>query len=113
MSGEDTALAGLIWCPFPDEDTAAEAAATLLDERLIACANLMPGVRALFVWKGERGEAREIGALFKTTAERLESAMTRLHAIHPYETPAITGWNVRAGAGTLAWLQAETTPLQR
>jgi len=58
--------AALIWCPFPDEASAAEAANALLEARLIACANIVPGVRSLYRWDGERGEAQESAALFKT-----------------------------------------------
>lgn len=106
-----TATAGcgaLIWCPFPDETAARSAAAMLLDERLIACANLVPGVVALFRFQGECGEAVETGALFKTTAARLDAAIRRLAQLHPYDTPAITGWTVAAHGGTLAWLSEET-----
>lgn len=105
---DDAALAALIWCPFPDDASAQAAATALLDERLIACANFMPGMLSLFAWRGERGEARETGALLKTSAAHLDAAMQRLAALHPYATPAITGWTVRAEAGTLAWLQGET-----
>lgn len=108
MSAGEPDLAALIWCPFPDEAGAGAATAALLAERLIACANLLPGVRSLFVWQGERGEATETGALLKTTASRLDTAMRRLAELHPYDTPAITGWTVRADAGTLAWLKEET-----
>lgn len=97
--------AALIWCPFPDEAAAARAAAVLLDEGLVACANLVPAIRSLFVWSGERGEAREAGALFKTRAGLLDRAVERLCALHPYETPAVVGWRCdAAGAATLAWL---------
>jgi periplasmic divalent cation tolerance protein len=97
--------AALIWCPFESEAQAAEAAGQLLDEGLVACANLLPGVRSLYVWNGERGEARECGALFKTEAGLLDSAVARLAAIHPYETPAIAGWRADATApATAAWL---------
>lgn len=105
---DDTPLAALIWCPFPDEAAARAAAAALLDERLIACANLTPGVHSMFAWHGARNETREVVALFKTTAARLDAAMQRIKALHPYDTPAITGWTVRADAGTLEWLRAET-----
>lgn len=101
-------LAALIWCPFPDEATGREAILVLLDERLIACGNLVPGMRSLFAWRGEREESQECGALLKTTAMMLDTAMTRLAEMHPYDTPAITGWTVRADIGTLAWLRAET-----
>ena len=96
--------AALIWSPFASEEAAAAAASQLLDERLIACANLLPGVRSLYVWQGERGEARECAALFKTTAALLDKAIARLAEIHPYETPAITGWNAAAAPATAAWL---------
>ena len=97
--------AALIWSPFESEEAAARAAAQLLDEGLIACANLIPGVRSLYVWKGERGEARECGALFKTEAGLLDKAVARLAAIHPYETPAIAGWRADAVPPTTAtWL---------
>jgi periplasmic divalent cation tolerance protein len=95
----------LIWCPFASEDAAAAAAGQLLDEGLIACANILPGMRSLYVWQGERGEARECGALFKTDAGLLEHAVARLAAIHPYDTPAIAGWRADvAPPATLAWL---------
>ena len=96
--------AALIWSPFESEEDAAKAASQLLDERLIACANLFPGMRSLYRWRGERGEARECGALFKTTEALLDKVVARLAAIHPYETPAITGWLADAAPVTLAWL---------
>ena len=97
--------AALIWCPFESEDAAAKVASQLLDEGLIACANLIPDVRSLYVWRGERGEARECGSLFKTEAGLLDKAVARLAAIHPYDTPAIAGWRADATPPvTAAWL---------
>jgi periplasmic divalent cation tolerance protein len=103
MSGSGAAL---VWSPFPDEDSAAAAAETLLSEGMIACANLLPGVRSLYHWQGQRGEAREVGALFKTTASRLAEAIARLGDLHPYQTPAVLGWTSdEAAPATLAWLE--------
>ncbi|MXP40220.1 divalent cation tolerance protein CutA [Altererythrobacter soli] len=102
MSAEGPAL---IWCPFGGEDDAARIAGQLLDEGLVACANILPGIRSLYVWQGERGDSRECGALFKTDAALLEKAIARLAAIHPYDTPAVTGWRADAAApATAAWL---------
>jgi len=98
--------AALIWSPFASEEDAAKAAAQLIDEGMIACANILPGVRSLYVWNGERGDSRECGALFKTTAELLDKAVARLAEIHPYETPAIAGWRANAvPPSTAAWLE--------
>lgn len=99
--------AALIWCPFPDPDSAAACANALLDEELIACANLIPGMISLFAWNGERDEARETGVVLKTNAARLDRAIARLAALHPYDEPAIVGWCCDAAApGTIAWLGA-------
>jgi periplasmic divalent cation tolerance protein len=104
MSGE----AALIWCPFPDAESARVAIGTLLDERLIACGNMVPGVQSLFRWQGDLGESTECGVLCKTAARWFPAAMTRLADLHPYGTPAIAGWTIRVDQGTLAWLEGET-----
>jgi periplasmic divalent cation tolerance protein len=98
-------VSALIWSPFADEDSAATVANQLLDEGLIACANILPPMRSLFTWHGERSEARECGALFKTDAALLERATARLAELHPYEAPAVLGWRAdTAGAPTAQWL---------
>lgn len=76
--------AALIWCPFADEDTAAGVARQLLDERLIACANLIPAMRSLYLRQGESGDERECAALFKTDAALLDRAVARIAGLHPY-----------------------------
>jgi len=108
MSESDSPrAAALIWCPFPDQDSAAAAAHVLLDERLVACANMVNDMVSLFEWNGERDQARETGVLFKTNAARLSQAILRLGELHPYDEPAIVGWRCDAAApGTAAWLEA-------
>ena len=97
--------AALIWSAFESEESAAEVANALLDEGLIACANIVPGVRSLFRWRGERGDARECAMLCKTDARLLDKAVARLAELHPYETPAVSGWLAGATAApTAEWL---------
>ena len=98
-------MTALIYCPFPDQETADEIGATLLDEELIGCINIGGPIRSLFVWDGECGEGTEVPALLKTNARLLDRAVVRLESLHPYDAPAILGWNCdAAGAGTQAWL---------
>lgn len=98
-------MSALIYAPFPDRKSARTVAGQLLDEKLIACANLLGEVEALYEWEGERGEGREIGVLFKTDAALLVRAVARIEALHPYETPAVLGWKCDApGHATAAWL---------
>ncbi len=97
----------LVWSPFPDGDSAAAAASALLDERLIACANILPPMRSLYLWRGAHEESEECGALFKTDAALLDRAVARLNQLHPYEEPAVIGWRYDSAApATAAWLGA-------
>jgi len=99
-------MSALIWCPFADEDSAASAAARLLDEGLVACANILPRMRSIYTWQGERNEAIEVAVLFKTDASLLDRATARLAEIHPYDTPAVLGWHADAAAEpTAEWLR--------
>lgn len=103
-------MSALLWCPFPDEKIAAEAAGTLLDERLVACANILPAMRSLYTWRGERCEAVEVAVVFKTDAALLDAATARLAELHPGETPAVLGWRAdTAAAPTADWLRTLVT----
>ena len=97
--------AALVWCPFPDVESARAAADALLDDRLIACANILGSIESRFVWDGARATGSEVAVLFKTTPERLDDVVERLGELHPYETPAIIGWQAdTAHPATFAWL---------
>jgi periplasmic divalent cation tolerance protein len=111
VTGAAGEAAALIWCPFPDRETARAIAGHLLDEGLVACANIIGEVESLFVWQGERGSAAETAVLFKTSAARLDQAVERLGKLHPYDTPAILGWRADAALpATVAWLASATQP---
>lgn len=98
-------MSALIYCPFPDRETARAIAARLLDEQLIACANILGDIEALYEWEGERGTAKEIAVLFKTHNRLLDRTVERIAGLHPYEVPAVLGWNCDAvGREAAAWL---------
>ena len=104
-------MTALIYCPFPDQATAEKIGATLLDEELIGCINIGGPIRSLFAWDGERGEGTEVPALLKTNARLLDRAVARLESLHPYDAPAILGWNCdAAGSATQAWLDGIGAP---
>lgn len=98
-------VAALVWCPFPDSEEARKAAETLLAEKRIACANLIPAIQSIYEWQGEVASSAEVGVIFKTTASRIEGLIVRLGECHPYDTPAITAWRCDAAhPATLQWL---------
>lgn len=77
----------VVFTTFPDQDTARRIVRTLVDERLIACGNLAPGVESIYRWKGEVETAHEIFAVLKTERSRYIALEKRLRELHPYEVP--------------------------
>ena len=88
---------------FPDAETARRIARALVEERLAACANLVPGVESIYRWQGAVEQASEVLALFKTTEAARERFQARLRELHPYEVPEIVA--LRPEGGLPAYLQ--------
>ena len=79
---------------------------TLGEERLAACASLIPGVESIYRWKGEVESATETMLLIKTGPDQLAALEARLHELHSYETPEFLVLRVEAGSHPyLDWLQ--------
>lgn len=84
-------------------------AAELMEHRLIACANILPGMRSLYRWKGQVERAEEVVMILKTVRSRLAEAQARFREAHSYDTPAFLVVDVPEGdEAYLAWLRAET-----
>jgi periplasmic divalent cation tolerance protein len=96
---------------FAAEDDAVRVTRALLEERLIACANLLPGARSLYSWAGKIQDEREVLALMKTRKQDWPAVMSRLHELHPYDTPECLALRVASGAPKyLAWLESALEP---
>ncbi len=94
----------------PSMEKAAALARALLEESLIACANLVPGVRSLYRWKGELCDEGEVLIVMKTRAERFDELAARVKALHVYEVPEILQLDVAAGHRPyLDWVLGEVT----
>jgi periplasmic divalent cation tolerance protein len=89
----------------PDE--AARIARTLVEERLVACATLIPSVQSIYHWQGQVESATETLLLLKTATGQLRALEDRLHELHSYQTPEFLVLGVEAGSQPyLDWLQA-------
>ena len=89
----------------PDE--AASLARTLVDERLAACATLIPAVQSIYRWQGEVESSTETLLLIKTAADKLPALEARLHELHPYQMPELLVLDVESGSHAyLEWLHA-------
>ena len=91
---------------FASEDDAARVTRTLVGERLIACANLIPGARSIYSWKEEVRDEREVWVVMKSRKQDWAVLQSRLHELHPYETPECIALRIAAGAPAyMAWLE--------
>lgn len=99
----------LVLCTCPDPASAERIATVLVEERLAACASLLPGIRSVYRWQGAVERAEETQLLVKTAADRLDALVARLHSLHPYELPEIIAVDIIGGLRPyLAWIIDET-----
>jgi len=99
----------LCLCACPDADVADRLARTLVDERLAACVNVLPGMRSVYRWQGDIEQANEVLLLAKTTADRYPALQARIVALHPHELPEVLAVEPASGLPAyLAWVAAET-----
>jgi len=95
-----------VYVTAADQDQAAELAAALLAKGLIACANVLPPMRSLYLWKGEVQDEPEVAMLLKTRADRLDELIAEATRLHPYEVPCVVAWPIDAGAESyLDWVR--------
>jgi len=96
----------MLYTTFPEAALALGVARTLIDERLVACANLLPGMRSLYRWQGQVESADEVVLLLKTTTARIPEAMARIAQLHPYEVPCMVEVPLGAVHGSYGeWLR--------
>jgi len=101
----------ICFCACPDADVAGRIATALVEERLAACVNVLPGVASVYRWQGAVERADEVMILAKTTHERLATLGARILALHPYELPEVVAVEAAGGLPDyLAWIAAETRP---
>lgn len=76
-------------CTVPDRDTGERIGKCLVEERLAACVNLIPGLTSIYRWQGKVENTSEVLLVIKTTGARFEAVRKRIKELHPYEVPEI------------------------
>ena len=94
----------------PDIETARMLARAALEERLAACANLVPAIESHYWWQGKIESGAEVLIIFKTVNSKLVQLEKLVLGKHPYETAEFITLPVSAGAEKyLAWIGQSTT----
>lgn len=90
------------------EDDAKKIAATVVEKRLAACAQIVGPISSTYWWKDKIETAGEWLCLMKTRRDRYEALEQAIREIHPYEEPEIIATPIVAGSqGYLGWLNRE------
>ncbi|MFL6449852.1 MAG: divalent-cation tolerance protein CutA [Bryobacteraceae bacterium] len=99
----------VLLCTCSSEKEGRHLAEALVQSKLAACVNLLPGVHSIYRWEGEMESAAEVLLLIKSTADRFEEIRARITELHSYDTPEIIALAVTAGSDKyLNWIRRET-----
>lgn len=86
-------------------------ARALVEGRLAACVNIVPGLTSVYRWKGAVETDAETLLVIKTRGERVEELRSALVGLHPYEVPELIVLPIQGGHPPyLAWLDECVTP---
>jgi periplasmic divalent cation tolerance protein len=98
-----------VYAIFASAEEAERIGRTVIEERLAACINILPGVRSIYRWQGAIETADEVAAILKTTKSSADALIARIAALHSYDVPCIVIWPVdKALASYADWVEAST-----
>ena len=101
--------ATLLYVTAGSADEALRIGRVLVEERLAACANVIPGTTAVYWWDGAVQEGAEAILLLKTRADLVDAASARIKAIHSYDCPCVIAFPIGGGnRDFLDWIARET-----
>jgi periplasmic divalent cation tolerance protein len=94
----------------PDAEVAKTLARTVVEERLVACVNVLGGVHSVYRWQGKVEEAAEVLLVMKTVQDRLSPLVARVKELHPYKVPEVIALPVETALPAYAaWIADETS----
>lgn len=92
----------------PNAEVADSIASALVEERLAACVNILPGAHSIYEWQGRLHKDQELVLLIKSRSDKLNALETRLLELHPYELPELIAVTVTEGlAPYLSWIETQ------
>jgi periplasmic divalent cation tolerance protein len=95
-----------VYAVFASAEEAERIGHIVVEERLAACINILPGVRSIYRWQGAIEMADEVAAILKTTAAGADALITRIAGLHSYDVPCIATWPIDKILGSYAdWVE--------
>src|ERR1700740_1431127 len=101
--------AGFVYTTWPSTVEAERAGRALLERRLAACVNILPGMVSFYWWQGQIDRGDEEVMIIKTTPRRAHRVRAAVKQMHSYTTPAILVIPIESVDPSYhAWIEAET-----
>ncbi len=114
VSTNSEARAVLVYTTYPSRGEAERAGRALVEQRLCACVNILPGMVSFYRWQGAIERGAEVVMIIKTRSSLVERVRVRVKEMHSYSTPAFLVLAVESvDQAYLDWLMAETAPTEK
>ena len=98
----------VVFSTCDSEEQAGQIARALVEQRLAACVNILPGARSIYRWKGEIEDAAEWMLIIKSRRDLMEQLRAAIGKLHSYEVPELLAVPVVDGSESyLAWVDRE------
>lgn len=106
---EHAAQFALLYVTAENREEALSIGRELVEERVVACANVLDGMTSIYHWKDTVDQADEAVLLLKTRQELVPRVIDRIQELHSYDCPCILELPIRSGnPGFLQWITDET-----
>jgi periplasmic divalent cation tolerance protein len=91
-----------VTCPAAESD---RIASQLVEEQIVACVNIVPGIISIYRWQGKVCRDSEHLLIMKTERKLWQTLEKRVRELHPYDVPEIIEWPIENGyAPYLNWI---------
>ena len=99
----------LVYSTFPSPEAAEAVGRELVERRLAACVNILPGMTSIYRWEGAIARDSEAVMIIKTGEALASAVMEAVKSRHPYANPALVVLPIVDGSAEyLGWLNSET-----
>lgn len=96
----------MVFCSCPSYEIGQEIATKIVEAKLAACVNIIPGLTSIYSWEGKIETSSEVLLLIKTTEKVYSQLEKSLIHLHPYDCPEIIGVPIEQGnKGYLEWIK--------
>lgn len=87
----------LVYMTFGNKEEARSIGKVIVQENLVACANIINNVNSLYIWQDKLQDDQEVIMIAKTTSDLMPMVIERVKALHSYECPCIVGLPIGDG----------------